>query len=277
VVQISKVGRAFWDRQVRTAFVAGAALLVAGSAADADPSASAKACAAEIREYCGSIPPGGGEIEDCVKSHFSDFSADCQVAIVRTAAVGRACEADVNRLCADVKPGKGAIADCMKEHTADVSDGCKEAIAKAQEGESSASTDTVPPRDPQRSVAVALQVEGGTFVVPVLINGAIKLKFKIDSGSAEVSVPADVVMTLMRAGTISGADFQGNTTYTLADGSTLPSPNFNIRSLKVGNKILKNVKGSVAPVKGGLLLGRSFLNRFKSWSIDSRRQVLLLN
>ena len=38
--------------------------------------------------------------------------------------------------------------------------------------------------------------EGGTFVVPVRINDQITLKFVIDSGASDVSVPADVVMTL---------------------------------------------------------------------------------
>jgi Cysteine rich repeat len=69
-----------------------------------------------------------------VKAHFSNLSADWQVAIVRAAAVGRACKADVKQFCADVKPGKGAIADCMKSHAADLSDGCKEAMANAEAG-----------------------------------------------------------------------------------------------------------------------------------------------
>ena len=80
------------------------------------------------------MKPGGGKLKDCVKAHFSDLSADCQVAIIRAAAVGRACKADVKQFCADVKRGKGAIADCMKYHAADVSDGCKDAMVKAEAG-----------------------------------------------------------------------------------------------------------------------------------------------
>ena len=55
------------------------------------------------------MKPGGGAIKDCVKAHFSDLSADCQVAIIRAAAVGKACKADVKQFCADVKPGKGTV------------------------------------------------------------------------------------------------------------------------------------------------------------------------
>jgi predicted aspartyl protease len=98
----------------------------------------------------------------------------------------------------------------------------------------------------------------------------------LDSGAADVSIPADVVLTLMRTGTLSAADFLGNQTYRLADGSTVPSQTFRIKSLKVGDKSVENVTASIAPVEGSLLLGQSFLKRFKSWSIDNQRQVLVL-
>ena len=123
---------------------------------------------------------------------------------------------------------------------------------------------------------VPMVSDGGTFRVPVTINDELTLKFVIDSGAADVSVPADVVMTLVRTGTITDADFLGKQTYELADGSTVPSQQFVIRSLKVGDKTLENVVGSIAPVAGGLLLGQSFLSRFNTWSIDNQRQVLIL-
>src|SRR5215469_1681814 len=72
------------------------------------------------------------------------------------------------------------------------------------------------------TTVVRMQQEGGTYVVPVLINNAIKLDFVVDSGSADVSVPADVVLTLFRTGTIGKSDFIGEQTYVLADGSKLP-------------------------------------------------------
>jgi clan AA aspartic protease (TIGR02281 family) len=121
-----------------------------------------------------------------------------------------------------------------------------------------------------------LQKRGGTFVVPVTINNTLQLSFIIDSGASDVSIPADVVLTLMRAGTIGNTDFLGKRTYQLADGSVVPSPTFRIRSLKVGDQVLENVTGNVAPPSGALLLGQSFLSRFRSWSIDNRRMVLVL-
>lgn len=125
-------------------------------------------------------------------------------------------------------------------------------------------------------IEVQLRASGGTLTVPVSINGAITLAFTIDSGATDVSIPADVVMTLIRTGSLSDDDFLGKRTYTLADGSTVPSMIFRIRSLRVGSKVLENVTGSVAPVKGSLLLGQSFLARFRSWSINNQRGILIL-
>jgi len=118
-------------------------------------------------------------------------------------------------------------------------------------------------QDVSSVTSVPIQINRGTYVVPVLINNAITLDFVVDSGAADVSIPADVVMTLMRTGTLRRADFLGEKTYVLADGSKVPSQTFRIRSLNVGNKVLENVNGSVASVQGSLLLGQSFLSRFK--------------
>ena len=124
---------------------------------------------------------------------------------------------------------------------------------------------------------VSMVADGGTFAVPATINGQLTLNFVVDSGAADVSIPADVVLTLRRTETITDSDFLGNQIYKLADGSTVPSQQFLIRSLKVGDKTFENVVGSIAPVAGSLLLGQSFLSRSKSWSIDNRRQALILN
>jgi len=137
-------------------------------------------------------------------------------------------------------------------------------------------TPGIPLQQTEGLTAVPMVPEGGTFVVPVTINGQLTLKFVVDSGAADVSIPADVFMTLVRTDTITEADFLGKQTYQLADGSTVPSQRFVIRSLKVGDKVLENVTGSIAPVAGSLLLGQSFLSRFTSWSIDNQRRALLL-
>lgn len=123
---------------------------------------------------------------------------------------------------------------------------------------------------------VPMKKDGGTFGVPIEINGALTLDFVVDSGAADVSVPVDVFSTLIRTGTIKDSDVIGEETYVLADGSKSKSMTFTIRSLKVGDKVVENVRGSVASSHGILLLGQSFLERFKSWSVDNVKHELLL-
>jgi hypothetical protein len=125
--------------------------------------------------------------------------------------------------------------------------------------------------------SIPLKAEGGTFVVPALINGKIPLDFTLDSGAADVSIPLDVFSTLRRAHTISESDLLPSGTYTLADGSVHQEVRFLLRSLKVGNLELQNIVGSVAPAQGPLLLGQSFLSRLQTWSVENQRGVLLIN
>jgi TonB family protein len=123
---------------------------------------------------------------------------------------------------------------------------------------------------------VSLKQSGGVYRVPVRINDAFTLDFTLDSGATDVQIPADVVLTLMRTETLSSTDFIGSQTYQLADGSKLPSVTVMLRELKVGNHRLQNVKAAIGPIDGGLLLGQSFLARFKAWTLDNDRHVLVL-
>jgi hypothetical protein len=123
---------------------------------------------------------------------------------------------------------------------------------------------------------VALERQGGTYTVPVTINGAVSLKFTLDSGASDVLIPADVALTLARSGTLAESDFIGNKTYSLADGSTLQSVNFYLREVRVGNLIARNVVASAGPVTSSPLLGQSFLSRFGAWTLDNSRHVLIL-
>ena len=150
------------------------------------------------------------------------------------------------------------------------------ATAPIATGSPSVANSSAQSPNPSSRMAVPLKQDGGIFVVPVEINGAITLEFAVDSGASDVSVPLDVFSTLRRTRTIKASDIIGEQTYVLADGSRSRSIMFTIRSLKVGDKVVENVKGSVAPSQGTLLLGQSFLERFKSWSINNTNHELLL-
>ena len=119
---------------------------------------------------------------------------------------------------------------------------------------------------------VPLKQLGGTYRVPVRINDAFTLNFTLDSGAADVQIPADVMLTLMRTETLTPADFIGKQTYQLADGSELPSMTVMLRELRVGDYRLQNVKAAVGPVGGGPLTRAELPGAiWKSWTLDNDR------
>lgn len=124
---------------------------------------------------------------------------------------------------------------------------------------------------------ISLVISDGVLAVPVLINQSVRIPFIIDSGAADVQLPAEVVLTLFRTGTISDEDFLGGSSYVLANGSTLRSLRFNIREMRVGKHVVRDVVASTGPaIKSQALLGQSFLSRLGSWTLDNRRGVLIL-
>jgi clan AA aspartic protease (TIGR02281 family) len=130
---------------------------------------------------------------------------------------------------------------------------------------------------PARAETVSLQRERNAFVLPVVINDRITRNFMIDSGASDVTISADVVAALSRAGTIARTDFLDPQVYQLADGSRTRTQRIRIRSLRIGSVKLRDVIASVAPHAGLLLLGQSFLGRLQSWAIDNQRHLFVIN
>ena len=46
----------------------------------------AKACAADVKQFCADTKPGEGRVEACMKAHVADVSDACKVALANEAA-----------------------------------------------------------------------------------------------------------------------------------------------------------------------------------------------
>jgi TPR repeat protein len=82
--------------------------------------------------------------------------------------------------------------------------------AQGSEGAPSVSAAPESPAGARGETIVRMVRDGGTFVVPVTLNGQLTLKFVVDSGAADVSVPADVVMALLRTEQLRTRIFSAN-------------------------------------------------------------------
>src|ERR1700722_16636801 len=81
-------------------------------------------------------------------------------------------------------------------------DGCRTVPCIAREYRSRLAELADAPARVVGGMEVPLVMSGGTWTVPVSINNRITLDFTIDSGASDVVVPADVVMTLIRTGSL---------------------------------------------------------------------------
>jgi predicted aspartyl protease len=124
---------------------------------------------------------------------------------------------------------------------------------------------------------VRLERRDGGYFVPVRINQTITLPFLLDTGASDLVIPADVALTLIRAGALTSGDFIGKSRYRLANGSEEVSDLVVLREVQVGEHAIRNVTASISPVRGEPLLGQSFLSKFGTVTLDYKRLVLILS
>lgn len=119
---------------------------------------------------------------------------------------------------------------------------------------------------------IPLSKRAGVYVVPIQINNAITFERIIDSDPVEVNLPADVVLTLTRANTISAERFSCRRD--LCSSRRIKSSK--IRQIELGGVELKDVSASVGDVRGSVLIGQNLLERFNEWDFDNKNHVLRL-
>lgn len=124
---------------------------------------------------------------------------------------------------------------------------------------------------------IPLERHGGVLTVKVTINGRLTIDCILDSGAADVSIPADVLLTLVRTGTVTKADRLPPANYTIADGSTVTQQRYLLRSVRVGSAEVFDVTAGISNLDGPLLLGQAFLARLPSWKIDNQKAALVIN
>jgi clan AA aspartic protease (TIGR02281 family) len=130
---------------------------------------------------------------------------------------------------------------------------------------------------PPGSAEIALDSDGRSYSVPARINGVVTVKFLVDSGASVVVLPKDMVETLIKNGTIAASDLLGRDVYVTADGRKHAGTRLMLRQIEVGGHTVTNVMASIAPAHAEPLLGLSFLSKFKSWTLDNKRHVLIIS
>jgi len=128
---------------------------------------------------------------------------------------------------------------------------------------------------------VPIKLIGGTYHVPVAIDNVCCLPAVLDTGASDVMVPIEIWHAMMRGGRINKQSHIGVETYNTASGQ-VQGLRFILPPIAVGDSssrvTARNVVGVVTKSPGqSMLLGQSFLRKFKSWSIDNSTNQLLLS
>ena len=122
---------------------------------------------------------------------------------------------------------------------------------------------------------VHLEKSGGVYNILVTI-GTIKKKFVLDSGASDVALSEEFEKELINAGLIKRGNYIASALYRIADGTIVQCRRLIIPELKIGAFTITNVKASVGIGSTPLLLGKSFLDKFKKWTIDNLTETLNL-
>lgn len=127
------------------------------------------------------------------------------------------------------------------------------------------------------SEQIKLKYQNGVYLVPTKLNNVLTMDFVLDLGASDVSISPDIFLVLYRAGTIKDDDFIGQQSYQFADGTTAKSSVFNIKSIQIGDKEIKNVRASISnSLSAPLLLGQSAMKKFGSYRIDNLQKLLII-
>ena len=118
--------------------------------------------------------------------------------------------------------------------------------------------------------------QGGVNRVQCTING-LPLYFVFDTGSADVTISSVEANFMLKNGYLTNADFMGKQNFVTATGEIHEGTVINLRELRVGDVLLRDIKASVIKNQSApLLLGQSCFRRFGTVEVDNKAQVIRL-
>jgi aspartyl protease family protein len=118
---------------------------------------------------------------------------------------------------------------------------------------------------------VKMNKKNGVYEVPIEINGS-KMSFIFDTGASDITISLTEATFLYKQGALTDDDFLGTQQYQIADGSISEGTIINLKTIKIGNRILSNVQASIVHnMVAPLLFGQSALAQFGKVTIDYNR------
>lgn len=116
-----------------------------------------------------------------------------------------------------------------------------------------------------------MENEHGVKYIWIEING-IRLRFIFDTGASSICISSAEATVLIRQGTLKEEDILSVESFQDATGKISEGTKINLRTVKIGNRVLKNIEALVIDnTEAPLLLGQTALEKFGKISIDNKR------
>jgi aspartyl protease family protein len=118
---------------------------------------------------------------------------------------------------------------------------------------------------------VKMEKINGVFQIPVEVDG-VKMYFIFDTGASIISISETEANFLWKQGKLTKDDIVGTANFSDANGDISEGTIIILTTVKIGDRILKNVEASVVHnLNAPLLFGQSALGKFGKISIDNNR------
>jgi predicted aspartyl protease len=115
---------------------------------------------------------------------------------------------------------------------------------------------------------------GASFKVKVVIGGVVRY-FTFDTGASTMLIDRTLEKQLLLDGVLNKQSYRGKSKFALANNSIVTGELAIISGIRIGDFTVNNVEIGIVE-NGSLLIGLSFLKKFKSWEFDSKKKVLIL-
>jgi len=135
---------------------------------------------------------------------------------------------------------------------------------------------TVQARTNRGTTKVGFTKENGVLYIPVEING-VPMRFIFDTGASSVTMSLTEANFLAKQGKLTDDDILGSENFMDANGNISEGTEIILRSVRIGDREISNVKASVVMnQRAPLLFGQTAMAAFGKVSIDYNKNVLIL-
>lgn len=118
---------------------------------------------------------------------------------------------------------------------------------------------------------VKMEKINGVYQIPVEVAG-VKMFFIFDTGASIISISETEANFLWKQGKLTMDDIKGTANFSDANGDISEGTIIVLSTVKIGDRILKNIEASVVHnLNAPLLFGQSALSEFGKISIDNNR------